>query len=168
MSSMNPEKLAQLRENVRIGGKGTPRRKAKKQPASAKAASDDKKVHAALKKLNVTAIPNIEEVNMFRDDGKVMHFPNPKIQASVQSQTFAVYGKPVVKDMLEMPELMGQMGNQQMMIQQLLQQLQGNQGADLMKNVQASMTGGKMAMPSADDDDDDLPELVSNLCVLSG
>ncbi|ORZ29433.1 NAC domain-domain-containing protein [Catenaria anguillulae PL171] len=117
MSSMNPEKLAQLREN---------------------AASDDKKVHAALKKLNVTAIPNIEEVNMFRDDGKVMHFPNPKIQASVQSQTFAVYGKPVVKDMLEMPELMGQMGNQQMMIQQLLQQLQGNQGADLMKNVQAS------------------------------
>jgi nascent polypeptide-associated complex subunit beta len=76
---MNPEKLAQLQAqaaNVRIGGKGTPRRKVKKVHKAA--GSDDKKLGSVLKRLNVQAIANIEEVNMFRDDGKVIHFVRPK------------------------------------------------------------------------------------------
>lgn len=42
------------------------------------AAQDDKKLQAALKKLNVQPIPGVEEVNMFREDGNVLHFTAPK------------------------------------------------------------------------------------------
>lgn len=41
-------------------------------------AQDDKKLQAALKKLNVQPIPGVEEVNMFREDGNVLHFSAPK------------------------------------------------------------------------------------------
>lgn len=33
---------------------------------------------ATLNKLNVRDIPAIEEVNLFKDDGMVIHFANPK------------------------------------------------------------------------------------------
>ena len=41
-------------------------------------AQDDKKLQGALKKLNVQPIPGVEEVNMFREDGNVLHFSTPK------------------------------------------------------------------------------------------
>lgn len=59
-----------------FSGKGTPRRKVKKVPKSS--GSDDKKLQTALKKLNVQPIQAIEEVNMFKEDGNVIHFANPK------------------------------------------------------------------------------------------
>ena len=37
-------------------------------------------------------IPGIEEVNMIKDDGTVIHFNNPKVQASLAANTFAVTG----------------------------------------------------------------------------
>ena len=66
----------------------------------------------ALKKVGVTSIPGIEEViekinlfkifiinvlllnqvNMIKDDGEVIHFNNPKVQASLASNTFAITG----------------------------------------------------------------------------
>lgn len=70
-------KLAKM-QAMRIGGKGTPRRVIKKKPAGG--ATDDKKLQAALKKLNVQPIAGIEEVNMFKEDGKVLHFSAPKGQ----------------------------------------------------------------------------------------
>ena len=57
-------------------GKGTPRRKVKKVHKSTGA--DDKKLQTALKKLNVQPIQAIEEVNMFKSDGNVIHFAAPK------------------------------------------------------------------------------------------
>jgi nascent polypeptide-associated complex subunit beta len=57
-------------------GKGTPRRKVKKVHKSAGA--DDKKLQTSLKKLNVQPIQAIEEVNMFKSDGNVIHFAAPK------------------------------------------------------------------------------------------
>jgi nascent polypeptide-associated complex subunit beta len=39
---------------------------------------DDKKLQGALKKLNVQPITGVEEVNMFREDGNVLHFSAPK------------------------------------------------------------------------------------------
>lgn len=87
---MNIEKLKKLQESVRIGGKGTPRRKRK--IVHATAATDDKKLQSALKKLSVNTIPGIEEVNMIRDDGGVVHFNNPKAQASLAANTFAITG----------------------------------------------------------------------------
>lgn len=59
------------------GGKGTVRRKVVRR-AKPSAAQDDKKLQGALKKLNVQPIPGVEEVNMFREDGNVLHFSAPK------------------------------------------------------------------------------------------
>lgn len=39
---------------------------------------DDQKLGVALKKLNLNTIPGIDEVNMFQDDGKIIHFVAPK------------------------------------------------------------------------------------------
>ena len=47
---MNPEKLKQLQANVRIGGKGTARRK--KKVVHRTATTDDKKLQSSLKKLS--------------------------------------------------------------------------------------------------------------------
>ena len=53
------------------------RRKVVKRTGGA-SAQDDKKLQAALKKINVTPVTGIEEVNMFREDGNVLHFTAPK------------------------------------------------------------------------------------------
>lgn len=87
---MNAEKLKRLQAQVRIGGKGTPRRK--KKVVHQTAATDDKKLQSSLKKLNVTTIPGIEEVNIIKDDLSVIHFNNPKAQASLSANTFAITG----------------------------------------------------------------------------
>merc|ERR1712189_97701 len=63
---MNQEKLKQLQAQVRIGGKGTVRRK--KKVVHRTATTDDKKLQSSLKKLSVNNIPGIEEVNMIKDD----------------------------------------------------------------------------------------------------
>jgi hypothetical protein len=60
-----------------VGGKGTPRRKAVRTNKSS-AGQDDRKLQAALKKLNMQPIPGVEELNMFREDGNVLHFSAPK------------------------------------------------------------------------------------------
>lgn len=57
-------------------GKGTPRRKVKKVHKTS--GTDDKKLQTSLKKLNVQPIQAIEEVNMFKEDGNVIHFSAPK------------------------------------------------------------------------------------------
>lgn len=87
---MNQDKLAKLQSQVRIGGKGTPRRKMKKthKPAGA----DDKKVQAAMKKLSVQPVGPIEEVNMFQADGHVLNFKAPKVMASLNSNMFTIGG----------------------------------------------------------------------------
>lgn len=59
------------------GGKGTVRRKIVRKTKPS-AAQDDKKLQGALKKLNVQPIAGVEEVNMFREDGNVLHFTAPK------------------------------------------------------------------------------------------
>lgn len=74
---MNADKLAKLQAQVRIGGKGTPRRKTKKTTNKA-SSGDDRKLSAALTSLKVQPITGVDEVNMFLDDGKVIHFNNPR------------------------------------------------------------------------------------------
>lgn len=69
---------------------GTPRRK--KKIVHQTAATDDKKLQSTLKKLAVNNIPGIEEVNLIKNDGSVIHFNNPKTQASLASNVFAITG----------------------------------------------------------------------------
>ena len=73
---MNAAKLARLGQSVRIGGKGTTRRKRKTVHKSS--STDDKKLQQTLKNFSLNGIPQVEEVNMFKRDGTVLHFVNPK------------------------------------------------------------------------------------------
>lgn len=58
---MNSEKLNKLQQQVRIGGKGSARRK--KKIVHRSSATDDKKLQSSLKKLTVNNISGIEEVS---------------------------------------------------------------------------------------------------------
>uniref|UniRef100_A0A671VBH4 Transcription factor BTF3 n=2 Tax=Sparus aurata TaxID=8175 RepID=A0A671VBH4_SPAAU len=108
-NTMNQEKLAKLQAQVRIGGKGTARRK--KKVVHKTATADDKKLQGSLKKLAVNNIAGIEEVNMIKDDGTVIHFNNPKVQASLSANTFAITGHAETKQLTEMlPGILSQLG----------------------------------------------------------
>jgi len=147
----NPDKLAKLvskssANEVRTGGKGTVRRKHKAVRKTQTA--DDKKLRSVLNKLNVRDIPAIEEVNLFKDDGNVIHFVNPKVQASIAANTYVVSGNAETKKLEELlPGIISQLGPDHLndlkrLYQNFAQGLAGQQGA----------TG----------DDDDVPELVEN------
>ena len=73
---MSVEKLQRMQESVRTGGKGSVRRKKKAQHKTT--GTDDKRLQSTLKRLGVNNIPAIEEVNLFKDNGTVIHFNNPK------------------------------------------------------------------------------------------
>src|SRR5690242_21331351 len=90
--------------------------------APARSAGDDKKLQQSLKKLNVQPIQAIEEVNMFKSDGNVIHFAAPKgaydrvdrgdgiiadkppsvVHAAVPANTFAIYGNGEDKELTEL------------------------------------------------------------------
>lgn len=145
---MNQEKLAKLQNQVRIGGKGTPRRK--KKVVHRTATTDDKKLQGVLKKLNVNGIQGIEEVNMIKDDGTVIHFNNPKVQASLGANTFAITGHAETKSLKEiLPTILNQMGSDSLSnLRRLAEQFPAE--------------GGPVAAAAEEAEDDDVPDLVEN------
>jgi len=145
---MNVEKLKALQAQVRIGGKGTARRK--KKVVHRTATTDDKKLQSSLKKLSVNNIPGIEEVNMIKDDGTVIHFNNPKVQASLAANTFAVTGHGENKQITDLlPGILNQLGAESL--------------THLKKLASNVPTADGMDDPGNDaDDDDDVPDLVEN------
>ncbi|KAJ7204649.1 hypothetical protein GGX14DRAFT_645722 [Mycena pura] len=171
--TFDPAKLAKLQAQAaaaRIGGKGTVRRKVvrKTKPSSVQ---DDKKLQGALKKLNVQPIPGVEEVNMFREDGNVLHFTAPKglsypcavsydaLHAALTANTFAIYGAGHVKELTELvPGILNQLGPDSLAsLRKLAESYQAIQG----------QTGTRPAGAAAeDDDDDDVPDLVENFDVV--
>lgn len=64
-----------------------------------KSSGEDKKVASTLKRLGVSPVSDVSEATMFKTDGTVMYFKNPKVQASMQSQCFVVSGSYETKDM---------------------------------------------------------------------
>jgi nascent polypeptide-associated complex subunit beta len=91
----SPEKLKKLQDGVRTGGKGTQRRK--KKVVRSGGGGDGKKVAETLKRAGVQSLPGCEEANLFREDGTVIHFVNPKVQANVNANTYYISGKPEEK-----------------------------------------------------------------------
>jgi len=143
---MNAEKLAKLQAQVRIGGKGSQRRK--KKVVHRSSATDDKKLQNSLKKLTVNNISGIEEVNMIKDDGTVIHFNNPKVQASLNANTFAVSGHAENKQITEMlPGILSHLGAE---------------GFNQLKRLASSVNPGAVSAAGIDEDDDDVPELVED------
>jgi len=153
---MDQAKLARLKAQAatnRIGGKGSVRRKVvpKTKPS---AAQDDKKLQGALKKLNVQPIQGVEEVNMFREDGNVLHFVAPKVHAALPANTFAIYGTGSQKELTELvPGILNQLGPDSL--------------ASLRKLAESYQAIQQQRPPAAaeEDDDDDVPDLVENFDV---
>ncbi|GJJ69110.1 nascent polypeptide-associated complex subunit beta [Entomortierella parvispora] len=145
---MNPEKLAKLQAQGRTGSKGTPRRVIKKVHRAV--AQDDRKLQGALEKLALTNMPYVEEVNMFKEEGTILHFRAPKVHSSVTSNTYAVYGRGEEKEMTELvPGILNQLGPDSLAsLRRLAQSYQESAAAQ--------------AGASPEDDDDEVPALVES------
>lgn len=128
--------------HMSVGGKGSVRRK--KKAAHKATTTDDKRLQNTLKRIGVNNIPGIEEVNIFKEDS-VIHFINPKVQASIQANTYVVSGTPQIKSLQELlPGIINQLGPDSVpYIQKLSQQFQNAQ------------SGVSMGNAVADDDGDD-------------
>nr|CAH0099616.1 unnamed protein product [Daphnia galeata] len=150
-NSMNAEKLAKLQSQVRIGGPGTARRK--KKVVHRTATTDDKKLQSSLKKLTVNNIPGIEEVNMFKDDGTIIHFNNPKVQASLAANTFAITGHAEHKPITDMlPAILNQLPTES--LAHLKERIVGASGV--------GQGGASSAALPTTEEDDEVPDLVDN------
>uniref|UniRef100_A0A6U9QP08 Nascent polypeptide-associated complex subunit beta n=1 Tax=Picocystis salinarum TaxID=88271 RepID=A0A6U9QP08_9CHLO len=140
---MDLEKLQKMAGAVRTGGKGSVRRK--KKAVHKSSGNDDKKLQSALKRIGVSTIPGIEEVNIFKEE-EVISFSNPKVQASLAANTFVVSGPSQTKSMAEvLPDFMSQLSPAELaQLKQMAQQMQTNKAG-------GESTG-----------DDDVPDLVED------
>ncbi|QSZ34629.1 hypothetical protein DSL72_007483 [Monilinia vaccinii-corymbosi] len=146
-------------DKLTCGRRGTPRRKVKNVHKST--GMDDKKLQTSLKKLNVQPIQAIEEVNMFKSDGNVIHFAAPKgtattlqyepFHAAVPSNTFAIYGNGEDKELTELvPGILNQLGPDSLAsLRKLAESYQSMQKAEAGEDKKDD-----------DEDDDDIPDLV--------
>ncbi|WIA19011.1 hypothetical protein OEZ86_005419 [Tetradesmus obliquus] len=152
---MDRDKLMKMASAVRTGGKGTVRRK--KKAVHKTTSTDDKRLQSTLKRLGVNTIPGIEEVNIVKDDS-IIHFVNPKVQASIAANTYVVSGTPTTKSVADMPDLFGGGFNPAM-----LSQMDPASLAQLQKMAaQYQAAAGAGGAPGLGDDDDDVPDLVEN------
>lgn len=125
---IDEDKLARLQARAKSSGKGQPRRK-KKIVNNNKAMTDDKRIAQTLKKFNCSPLPAIDEVNMFKEDGTVIHFKNPTVKASPTSNTFTISGHNENKKITEIPGVLNQLG------------LEGLQGLQAWAKSQGLMDG---------------------------
>eukprot|EP00930_Biecheleria_cincta_P042013 TRINITY_DN2888_c0_g2_i7.p1 TRINITY_DN2888_c0_g2~~TRINITY_DN2888_c0_g2_i7.p1 ORF type:complete len:162 (+),score=53.89 TRINITY_DN2888_c0_g2_i7:72-557(+) len=141
-------KLAAKFDAVRTGGKGTARRT--KLTKHASTGADDKQLQAQLKRLGVNSIPGIEEVNMFQEDGTVLHFSAPKVQASVAANTYVITGHGENKRLEELlPGIINQLGPDNLANLKRI--------AEGFSAAQAAGAGG-----AADGGDEDIPDIGDN------
>merc|ERR1712193_438674 len=144
-SSVNPA-LARLQASVRIGGKGSVRRK--KKVVHKTTATDDKRLQNTLKRLGINSIPAIEEVNLFMDNGEVVHFTNPKVQASIAANTYVIIGVAETRKLQDLfPGILNQVDKSVL---------------PSLKKIAEQYGGDAQEEDDDDDDDDDVPDLVEN------
>ena len=77
--------------SIRLGGKGTPKRKVKVVHHSS--SNSDKQTKEVIKKLQAQPIQELNEVNLFTHDLKVMQFKNPEVFGNLPNQIFIVCGQ---------------------------------------------------------------------------
>ncbi len=125
---INPEKLKALQAQAaaRTGGKGSIRRKVTH--ATKAVNEDEKKIAAAISKLPIRDIPQIDEVSIIKGDGTFMNFNKPKVTGNPEAFTWVVQGFPQVKSATDMlSQLTSNMNPAAMaQIQQLLASMAGN------------------------------------------
>ena len=149
-----------IKAATRIGGKGTPRRKISKKPtASTATINEERKLASTTKKLGVQPIPAIEEVNLFQEDGNIIHFKNPQVRASVPCNTFIIGGNAEVKEITELvPGILDQLGPVSISSLKKI--------ADAYRTVPTAQTAGDAACnengDADEEQDDEIPDLVGN------
>ncbi|KAI5434455.1 nascent polypeptide-associated complex beta subunit [Lathyrus oleraceus] len=131
------------------GGKGTVRRN--KKAVHRTTTTDDKRLQSTLKRIGVNAIPQIEEVNIFKDD-VVIQFLNPKVQASIAANTWVVSGAPQTKKLQDiLPSIIHQLGPDNLeSLKKITEQF----------NKQVPEAGAASDTAQEENDDNDVPELV--------
>ncbi|GAA5968383.1 hypothetical protein JCM11641_007614 [Rhodosporidiobolus odoratus] len=155
MSDFDPSKLAALQARAAAsksaGAKAPIRRKVAPKAAGA---GDDKKLQTALKKLNVQPLNGVEEVNVFKQDGTVLHFNHPRVHAAAGANTYAIYGQGQNRELTDlMPSILNQLGPDAMAsLRKIAEQYQSQQvGAAGASEEGAAIEGA---------DEEDVPELV--------
>lgn len=159
--AVDKEKLAKLQRmaaGVRVGGKGSVRRK--KKAVHKAAPTDDKRLQSTLKRLQLSQLPGIEEVNIFKDNGSVINFQNPKVQAQISANTYVISGTAATKSLQDMlPSIVNQLGTDNMpQMKTLMDQL----GAAGLGGQGLSAAAQAAAQSAGDDEDEDIPDLVDN------
>merc|ERR1712227_704594 len=138
--------LARLQAQVRIGGKGSVRRK--KKVVHKTTTTDDKRLQNTLKRLGINSIPAIEEVNLFMDNGEVVNFTNPKVQASIAANTYVIIGVAETRKLQDLfPGILNQVDKSVL---------------PSLKKIAESYGGDAQEEDDDDDDDDEVPDLVEN------
>lgn len=118
---------------------------------------------------------------MFKEDGTVIHFTNPKVQASLAANTFAITGQSEQKRISDMmPGILNQLRPENLSrLNNLFSDLAGASGAGGQSNdvselfaaaaaaqkQQQEQSSGNVAASSIieeEDDDDEVPDLVQN------
>jgi nascent polypeptide-associated complex subunit beta len=101
MSDLTPEiiearkKMEEKFGNLKLGGKGTQRKK--KIVVHKSNTVQDKKISALAKKSGAKNIGETAEINVFRDDNTVLHFKKPKIEYSIKEKTSFITGQAETK-----------------------------------------------------------------------
>merc|ERR1711943_8729 len=129
-------------------GKGQVRRK--KKVVHKTTTTDDKRLQNTLKKLSVNAIPAIEEVNLFMESGEVIHFTNPKVQASIAANTYVIIGHAETKKLQDLfPGILNQVDKSVL---------------PSLKKIADEYNAGADGGDDSDDDEipDEVPDLVEN------
>jgi nascent polypeptide-associated complex subunit beta len=125
----NIDKLKAKYGEARDGGKGTERRKQRTMP---RATADDKAIKGLYKRLGVQPVPQIDEVNMFKDDGSILHFVNPEVHFNYQNHVVVVSGDSRTASAKELlPDIISQLGPRQMHLLQDLISQDKNDAPDL-------------------------------------
>ncbi|MES1912696.1 MAG: hypothetical protein MHM6MM_004930 [Cercozoa sp. M6MM] len=125
----------------RVGG----RRVGGRPVAKKTSGTNEKKLQLHMKKLGSSTMQDIDEVNMFMADGKIVHFERPIVQAAPQAQTFMIRGDAQEKTLTDLlPGILPQLGTDN------VQQLQA-----VASQLQASAAAQKEA-----ESDDEVPDAV--------
>merc|ERR1711935_1273044 len=153
--SLGSHESGEAAEDGRAGAdrrQGSVRRK--KKAIHKTTTTDDKRLQNTLKRLGVNNIPGIEEVNLFKDNGSVIHFSNPKVQASIAANTYVISGHAETKRLQDLlPGILNQLGPDNLSnLKEIASQYRGDEA------------GGAGAGDDDDDDndDDDVPDLVDS------
>ena len=99
--------------SIRLGGKGTPKRKVK--VVHHGSSNNDKLTKEVIKKLQAQPLQELSEVNLFTNDLKVLQFKNPEVFGNMPNQIFIVCGTSEEKSVKShFPEFLTQLSKAQL------------------------------------------------------